>query len=82
MTAPLKIPASGRNRIYVAASPRTVACALDRRRQLPLVMRLGPGDPAWHYLARLRNISFQQSEILVIDLLDSLGSEAAVFTSA
>jgi hypothetical protein len=43
-------------------------------------MRLGAGDPAGHDLASLRDVCLQQREILVIDLFDSLGGEAAVFT--
>ena len=53
----------------------------DCRRQLPLVIRARAGDAARYDLARLRDVSLEQPQILVIDFFESLGGEAAVFSS-
>src|SRR5688572_3816311 len=55
---------------------REVTRALDRRRQLPLIRRAGPRDPARNDLAGFRDIGLQRREILVIDLLHAFGREA------
>src|SRR5690554_5196421 len=61
---------------------REVAGALDRERQLALVARLGAGDAARHDLAVLGEVLAQGVEILVIDLLDTLGGELAELAAA
>src|SRR6188768_2011565 len=55
---------------------REVTRALDCRRQLPLIRRAGPRDPARNDLAGLRDVSLQRGEILVVDLFHTLGREA------
>src|SRR5690606_12075002 len=61
---------SGRSVPVRVGQKRQVAGALDRPRELPLVMRLRPGDAARDDLARLRDVGLEQREILVVDLLD------------
>src|SRR5690606_5428893 len=56
--------------------------ALDRGRQLALVARLGAGDAARHDLAGLGQVLAQGVEILVVDLLDTLGGELAELAAA
>src|SRR5690606_21353969 len=56
--------------------------ALDRGRQLALVLGLGPGHAARHDLAGLGEVLAQGVEILVIDLLDALGGELAELAAA
>src|SRR5690348_12915462 len=58
------------------------ARALDRGRQLALVLRLGAGDPARDDLAGLGQVLAQGVEILVVDLLDALGGELAELAAA
>src|SRR5690606_14305758 len=59
-----------------------VARALDRGRQLALVLRLGAGHAARHDLAGLGEVLAQGVEILVVDLLDALGGELAELAAA
>jgi hypothetical protein len=54
-----------------------VARALDRGGKLALVLGLGRRDATRHDLAGFAQILLQQVEILVVDLLDALGAEAA-----
>src|SRR5690606_34793370 len=61
---------------------REIACALDRHRQLALIVRLRTGDPARDDLAGLRDVALQSGEILVVDLLDAFGSETAELAAA
>jgi hypothetical protein len=44
---------------------------------LPLIPGLGAGDPAWHYLAGLRDIVLQGVDVLVIDLYDAIRGKFA-----
>src|SRR5258706_16133070 len=50
---------------------------VDRRVQLPLVVRLGSRQPRRNDLAVFGNEVAQRVDILVVDLLDALGREAA-----
>ena len=59
-----------------------VSCPLYCRRQLALIMCFGTRDTARDDLARFRNVSLQQVEILVVDLCNTFGGEAAIFSSA
>src|SRR5690606_998994 len=59
-----------------------VARALDRGRQLALVLRLGAGDPGRDDLAGLGDVLAQGVEILVIDLDHALGGELAELAAA
>src|SRR5690606_8056818 len=61
---------------------REEAGTLDRERQLALVARLGAGDAARHDLAVLGEVLAQGVEILVVDLLDTLGGELAELATA
>src|SRR3974390_2519504 len=54
-----------------------IARALDRRRQLALVMRARARDPGRDDLAVLTDEVLQQIDILVVDPLDLLRGEAA-----
>src|SRR4029079_7348732 len=56
---------------------REKARPLDRGRQLPLVACLGAGDARRHDLAVFLHEVLQDVDVLVIDLLDALGGEAA-----
>jgi hypothetical protein len=56
--------------------------ALHRGRELALIARLRAGDAARHDLAGLGDVLAQRVEILVIDLDDALGREAAEFLAA
>src|SRR5690606_29330550 len=58
------------------------ASALDGGRQLALVPGLGAGDPARDDLAGLGQVLAQGVEILVVDLLDTLGGELAELAAA
>src|SRR5437764_7099597 len=51
--------------------------ALDRRRQLALVVRLRAGNPRRHDLAVLLNEILQDVNVLVVDFLYLLGGKAA-----
>src|SRR5690606_17114835 len=53
------------------------ARALDGGRQLALIAGLGAGDARRHDLAGLGDEVLQQIDILVVDLFDLLGREAA-----
>src|SRR5690606_21209594 len=59
-----------------------VTGALDRGGQLALVARLGAGHAARDDLAGLGQVLAQGVEILVVDLLDALGSELAELAAA
>src|SRR5262245_57163447 len=61
---------------------RQVARALHGDRELTLIVRLRPGDPAGNDLAGLRDVALEDAEILVVDLLDAFGSEAAELAAA
>src|SRR4030095_13695271 len=61
---------------------RQVTRALHGDRELTLIVRLRPGDPARNDLAGLRDVALQDAEILVVDLLDAFGSEAAELAAA
>src|SRR5512132_3058766 len=56
---------------------REIARALDRRRELALVTRLRAGDARRHDLAVLLDEILQNVDVLVVDLLDAFGGEAA-----
>ena len=55
---------------------------VDRHRELPLVARLGPGDPRRDDLTVLVDEILQDTDVLVVDLLDFLGCEAAELPAA
>src|SRR5688572_11333517 len=59
-----------------------VTRALDRERQLALVLRLGAGDARGHDLAGLGHVLLQRGEILVVDLGDAFGGELAELLAA
>jgi hypothetical protein len=61
---------------------RKKARALHRGRKLALIARLRAGDAARHDLAGFGDVLAQRVEILVIDLDDALGREAAEFLAA
>src|SRR2546430_1834357 len=54
-----------------------VARALDRRRELALVVSARSGDPRRDDLAVLADEVLQKIDVLVVDPLDLLGGEAA-----
>src|SRR5438876_11981642 len=56
---------------------REVARALDRRRELALVVGARAGDPRRDDLAVLADEVLEQLDVLVVDPLDLLGGEAA-----
>src|SRR5712664_244529 len=56
---------------------REIARALDRCRELALVVGARSGDPCRDYLAVLADEVLQQIDVLVVDPLDLLGGEAA-----
>jgi hypothetical protein len=58
------------------------ACTLDRGRQLALVIGFGTGNTARHNLASLGNKTFQNIEILVINLGNAFSRETAIFFAA
>ena len=64
------------------AQQRQVTCALNRRRQLTLVVRLRARNTTRHDLARLGDIGLEQIEILVVDLLNTLGSKTSILAPA
>src|SRR4029453_4471308 len=51
--------------------------ALDRRRQLALIVLLGSGDARGHDLAVFLDEILQDVDVLVVDFLDALGGETA-----
>ena len=53
--------------------------ALDCRGKLPLVVRAGTRDTARDDLTGLADVLFQCPEILIVDLLNTLGSKATEF---
>src|SRR5882724_6051964 len=53
------------------------ACALDRNSELALIERLRTRDAAGDNLARLSDVALQRGEILVVNVLHTLGCEAA-----
>src|SRR5687768_15686690 len=61
---------------------REVTRALDRRRELALVERLGARDAARDDLAGFGDVLLQRGEILVVDLLDAFGREPAELATA
>src|ERR1700704_3291789 len=58
------------------------ACALDRNSELALIERLRARDAAGDDLARLGDVALQRGEILVINVLHTLGCEAAELLAA
>src|SRR5579883_2615325 len=58
------------------------ARALDRDSQLALVEGLRAGDAARDDLARLGDVALQGAEVLVIDVSDAFGREAAKLLAA
>src|SRR5690349_12835466 len=58
------------------------ARALDRYRELTLIKRLRARDAAGDDLTRLGDVALQRGQILVIDVLHALGSEAAELLTA
>src|SRR6266540_512513 len=58
------------------------ACALDRNSELALIERLRARDAAGDDLARLGDVALQRGEILVVNVLHTLGCEAAELLSA
>ena len=56
--------------------------ALDCRSKLPLVVRASTRDTARDDLTGLADVLFQCREILIVDLLNTLGSEATEFFSS
>src|SRR6185436_19925054 len=61
---------------------REVTRALDRRGELALVERLGARDAARDDLAGLGDVLLEDGEILVVDLLHTLGRETAELATA
>src|SRR5690606_30735411 len=61
---------------------REIARALYGDGELALIVRLRAGDPARNDLAGFRDVALQDAEILVVDLLDAFGSEAAELAAA
>src|ERR1700716_3101126 len=53
------------------------ACALDRNSELALIERLRARDAAGDDLARLGDVALQRGEIFVVNVLHTLGCEAA-----
>src|SRR5690606_17893082 len=73
----------GRRSVLVRVrQQREIARPLDRCRELALVRRAGPGDPARDDLARFRDVGLQRREILVVDLLDAFRREPAKLLAA
>src|SRR6185437_2723848 len=58
--------------------PRTLHC----RGQLALVTGVGTGDAAGNDLAGFGDVLLQRGEVLVVDVLDALGREAAELAAA
>src|SRR5256885_4430938 len=58
------------------------ARALDAYRELALIERLRTRDAAGNDLARFGDVTLQRGEILVIDLFDAFGREAAELLAA
>src|SRR3979490_2927006 len=58
------------------------ACALDRNSELALIERLRARDAAGDDLARLGDVALQRGEILVVNVLHTLGCEAAELLAA
>ncbi len=56
---------------------REMTRTFDRARQLSLIVCLGPGVPARHDLPGLSHIVLERSDILVVDLDDTLRRETA-----
>src|SRR5262245_15148544 len=61
---------------------RQEAGAVDRDRELALVAGLGAGDAGRDDLAVLVDEVLEQGDVLVVDLLDLLGGEAAELAAA
>jgi hypothetical protein len=61
---------------------RQEAGALDRYRELTLIERLRTRDAARNDLARLSDVALQRGQILIVDVLHALGSEAAELLTA
>src|SRR6185295_17683550 len=61
---------------------REVTRALHRGRELALVGCTRAGNSARHDLAGLGDVGLQRREILVVDLFDAFGGEAAEFLAA
>ena len=61
---------------------RQIARALDRRRQLTLVLGLGARNTAGHDLACLGNILLQRIQIFVVDLGHALSGETAKLSAS
>jgi len=58
---------------------RKIACALDRGVDLTLIMCFGTCQTSGHNLAVFLNEVLQSVDILIIDLLNASGGEAAEF---
>src|SRR6185437_14925751 len=61
---------------------REEARALDRDGELPLIEGLRAGDAARNDLAGLGDVTLQGAEILVVDVRDAFGREAAKLLAA
>jgi hypothetical protein len=59
-----------------------IAGALDCFCQFALMIRTGPGDPAWGNLATLGNEITQGADIFIIDCCFLVGTETTNFTTA
>src|SRR6185369_12896728 len=70
---PLSCPPSGL--VGGVRQERRVARALDRRREHPLVRRARPRDSARNDLAALRDERSEKLHVLVVDVVDLLGTE-------
>ena len=57
------------------------AGALDRGRQLPLIVGFGAGDAGGHDFAGFGDEVFQDVDVLVINFGDAFRSEAALFAT-
>src|ERR1700748_1747207 len=58
------------------------ARALDRNGELALIERLRARDAAGDGLARLSDVALQRGQILIVNVLDAFGREAAELLAA
>src|SRR4051812_7880074 len=71
-----------RSSIRHVRDERDLTGALDRRLQLALVHRAGPGDPARQDLAALGHERTNQLRVLVVDVVDLVRAELADLAAA
>src|SRR5262245_13153754 len=68
--------------VHDVRNQRDLACALDRRLQLPLVHRAGARDAARQDLAALGDERPQELDVLVVDVVDLVRAELADLAAA